>query len=650
MNIRILALCMLLYSSSIYAQISKSDASLADDLKQQFPDEGVVSKSQKVVYTFDIGSNQFNQPVVTVQENTESEFMCLRQYARFQQLEFYNSFVSIDKFTKSEKLELSERKIWNPTNSYRKTSKKANTQSIVSDGIFYDDNHVAFQTFDFSGIGRKGLTEIDKSYTDSKYLTRIFFHEAFAVKEKTIEFDIPDWMEADLMEYNFDGYKIEKTQETARDKKIIRFTVTNLPKIITEPNSPGMANIYPHIIFRVKNFTNKTGKVTGFDSIQDVYNWYNFLYRQCKNDDAVLKPIINKIISKLNTDEDKIKAIYYWVQDNIRYIAYEDGYAGFIPSTIQETVKNKYGDCKAMANLLTEMLKVAGYNAHYTWIGTNHIPYGRIPSMCVDNHCISTLYYKGKEYFLDGTENYVPFGENAFRIQGKSALIEKGDVYEEKIVPITDAALHTIKTKAALTVSNDKLSGHVTVTFNGNMRKDFHQYFEMLPQNEKQSELKDLLEFGNDNVEATNIKTSNLNNRDINVTVEGDIDFQNAVNIIGNEMYAGIDFFPKGLRKYYPEENRKNGFEFRGLFTYDDEIEITIPTDRQFTDLPNNFKFDNGFVSFSGSYQVNGNKLIFKKLLSVKKEILPADKLNEWKKFLDDLKEFNSYLITIAKK
>jgi hypothetical protein len=28
---------------------------------------------------------------------------------------------------------------------------------------------------------------------------------------------------------------------------------------------------------------------------------------------------------------DKVKAIFYWVQNNIRYIAFEDGIAGFLP-------------------------------------------------------------------------------------------------------------------------------------------------------------------------------------------------------------------------------------------------------------------------------------------------------------------------------
>lgn len=72
---------------------------------------------------------------------------------------------------------------------------------------------------------------------------------------------------------------------------------------------------------------------------------------------------------------EKIEAVFYWVQDNIRYIAFENGIMGFKPEAASKVYQNRYGDCKGMANLLKEMLKICGYDARLTWIGTNDIPY-----------------------------------------------------------------------------------------------------------------------------------------------------------------------------------------------------------------------------------------------------------------------------------
>ena len=95
------------------------------------------------------------------------------------------------------------------------------------------------------------------------------------------------------------------------------------------------------------------------------------------------------------------------MQDNIRYIAYEDGYSGYIAAGAQDVLAKKFGDCKGMANLLTEMLKLAGYDSHFTWIGTRQLPYPQsMPALCVNNHAICTLNFSGKTYFLDATENY----------------------------------------------------------------------------------------------------------------------------------------------------------------------------------------------------------------------------------------------------
>ncbi|MDB6057604.1 MAG: transglutaminase protein, partial [Verrucomicrobiales bacterium] len=70
----------------------------------------------------------------------------------------------------------------------------------------------------------------------------------------------------------------------------------------------------------------------GFDKVDDVYAWNNRLYLMAGNDKEKLKSTLAKITAAKTTDIEKIKAIYYWVQDNIRYIAYEDGYSGYIPA------------------------------------------------------------------------------------------------------------------------------------------------------------------------------------------------------------------------------------------------------------------------------------------------------------------------------
>ena len=94
-----------------------------------------------------------------------------------------------------------------------------------------------------------------------------------------------------------------------------------------------------------------------------------------KDDTAVIKEKTLELTANAKSDEEKIRNIYYWVQDNIRYIAFEDGIAGFKPDEANNVLTKRYGDCKGMANLTRQMLKAAGFDARLTWIGTNHISY-----------------------------------------------------------------------------------------------------------------------------------------------------------------------------------------------------------------------------------------------------------------------------------
>ena len=424
-----------------------------------------------------------------------------------------------------------------------------------------------------------------------------------------------------------------------------------IPAFKSEYKRIGRPYSDPHIIVQIKSFDSKGETLKGFDKVDDVYQWNNRLYQMAGNDKDKLKQQYNKITLGKNTDLEKIKALYYWVQDNIRYIAYEDGYTGYIPTSSQDVLNKKYGDCKGMANLLTEFLKIGGFDAHFSWIGTRHIPYSQnLPALCVNNHAICTLYFNGKTYFLDGTEKYEPFNENAFRIQGKEVLISNGEKFDIKSVPMSVADDNKIITKADLTLSNQILTGKVKVTLTGNVRKDFHQEYQLMSTTSQKDFLNDYLEFGNDNLVATNIKTSDLSNREIPITIDGDIDLSNTVNNISGNYYVGIDFFPKSLDKFIPDETRIEGYDLDDIISFEDEISLTIPANKKIIDKPNDLVIKYDGYEFKGTYTVNGNKLILSKDLTIKNSIIKKADLDNWKKFIESIKEFNKYLLSITNK
>ncbi len=638
---RLFFVCIFLSLSSTAQYVNPEDEATALQLSKKYKDEAIACISSYQFFSFDKGKNALNDKVVTIQEEAVTEFLAIKKFGSMLYPEFYNRFIQIKNFTRAIKY----------GGRYVNAGSRPIDRSVTDDGIFFDDSRVQYYPIRFTERGAMNKITVKKEYSDAKYLTRLFFHERYPVKEKTFEFKVPDWLVIDFKPINFDGNKIEKRVTTKGGYTNYLFVMRDIPAIKEEPKSIGIAFTEPHIIIQVKSFETKGEAIKGFDKVDDVYGWNYRLYQMAANEPDQLKAVVAKVTQGKQADAEKVKAIYYWVQDNIKYIAYEDGYSGYIPSSAQEVLNKKYGDCKGMANLLTEMLMLAGFDARFTWIGTRDIPYSQtMPALCVNNHAITTLYFGGKEYFLDATEKYIPFGENAYRIQGKEAMIANKEKFELKTVPLTTGEEHKIKTTADFSLVDNILTGKLKIVFTGNERTDFHQTYQQLPVTSQKEFLENLLEFGNSNITSKISKTSDLQNRELPVIVEGESNLSNNVSIIDGDYYVNIDFFPKTLHGYLPDEKRTRGYDLNWVTAFEDELSLTIPANKKFTDVPEKLELNTESYSFSGEYIVAGNKIVLKKKLLIRKSTISKKDFAAWSQFLESIKAFSENYITVTSK
>lgn len=635
---------LLLLPFILIAQASDEDIYEANRLKKIFTEDRVAATLVEEEYSFDKGRSDDRLPVVTATCNTGINFLSLRESAGIQYYDFYNSFCKISSFKQLEKM----KGMFGVKKNYNVGY--AIDRSASSSDFFSDDSRVKYFNIRFSGYGDATRVETEKRYSDSKYLTSVYFHSFFPAKEKIIRIKVPDWLELDIREFNFGGYKVTKQKTTEKNMTVYTYKLQNIITVKNESRAIGMAYQFPHLVLVVKSFTSDGKKEKGFGDVSDLYNWYKYLYAKSNNRPDELKGKVTELTKGKTTDIDKVKSIFYWVQDNIRYIAFEDGLAGFIPAAAQDVFKSKYGDCKGMANLITEMLKLAGFDAYMTWIGTRHIPYDyTLPSLAVDNHCISTVMIGGKEYFLDGTEKYIPFGDYAWRIQGKEVLIGKGEKYDVKKVPLMDIDKSRLFTQTTFELKDNVLKGHVKVTLTGEQRTRFHQYYHDLPADARKKVIQRFLEFGNKNLAVTNVKTSDLSNREIPVVVEGDIDLSNYIITEDKEIYLGIDFFPEDMRGLIPDKDRQQDYALSSAYVSQDETELILPPGYKAVSLPAAINEKTDDYAVSASYTSKDNKIIFKKTLSFPTGRIRKADFENWKNFTNKLQDFNSNLILIKK-
>jgi hypothetical protein len=119
--------------------------------------------------------------------------------------------------------------------------------------------------------------------------------------------------------------------------------------------------------------------------------------------DASLKQEVEDLVRDLKTDEQKTAAIARFVQRTLTYKAIEFGRRARIPAAASQTLRNKYGDCKDHALLLTQLLDAAGIPARLALVNFGSELRPGLPSLDQFNHMIAYLPKAGGAAFIDCT-------------------------------------------------------------------------------------------------------------------------------------------------------------------------------------------------------------------------------------------------------
>jgi len=618
-------LLLFIFSTQLLAQRkidpTPKDIELSKTLKETYADDDVVIIDYNEKINFGIDNK--NQ-TVTVKQSISENLMNISSRSDIQKYIFYDSFSSIEKFQVLYRNKKSTRFF-------------VKDEFYQSDEMFYHDARVKYMNVDFPTQGYSYVYRLIKNYKDIKYFTSIYFSEQHPIVEKKVTLVVPDWLTLEIKEFKI-------TKETKRNEKLKAtehiFTIKNMPSNPDESNILGPSHHRPHILILPKSFEFRKKTKALFNETKDLYNWYKSLVDNMDEKPESLKAKVKELTENAATDEEKIKNIYYWVQDNIRYIAFEDGIAGFKPDESQNVFKKKYGDCKGMANLIKQMLTEAGFDARLTWIGTKRIAYDySTPNLSVDNHMICTLIKDGKRYFLDGTEKYNSFGEYAERIQGRPVLIEDNESFILDKVPTATVKSNKEVYHSKLKIDKEELKGTVQKTFTGESRATFLYGYYSIGNDKKEDVLLSFLTQGDKNYVIENIKNSDLSNREQDVSLSYDLVLKNKVTSFDNEIYIDIDHNQD--LKNLDLEKRKNDYSFSFKKNLETIVELDIPQGYKVKELPKPVKANTADFDISIDFTVKGNKVIYHKKFEFKNALISKKFFAQWNETFKEIK--NSY-------
>ncbi len=618
-----------------YAQVSFTDK--VSEWKSLYPKEDVVANVYKEVVDFSLKANSSGREVkVNATVSSETILVPLKDFIKYEDGLFYSDEQSIEniKVQNSDKKDVAIQKLCGDYNS---------------ENIFHSDAKVCVVKFPLAEKGKPFQYTYQENYHDIKFLTSFYFLENYPVIERVIQFNIPSWLETDLREFNFNGYDIEKSLVKEGEITKIIFRLRKAAAYKNEPNSPNHAISYPHIICVTKAFTESGKRTVLFENVKDLYGWYNSVCAGIGNNAEPLKAKVAELISNKKTDPEKVESIFYWVQDNIRYIAFENGIMGFKPDAAQNVFKNKYGDCKGKANLLKTMLNIAGFDARLTWIGTSDLPYDyTLPSLVVDNHMICTVILNGKRYFLDGTEEYIALNDYAQRIQGKQVLIEDGKNHILDRIPEFSADRNKESVVNKMYITENTITGNAVVEYNGESKISVQSAFASVKNDKKTESLSSFVRNSNSNIEVFNVMNSDFNDRQKPLQLKYDFKASNQVTKTGNELYVVMDW-EKEFGNLEMPEDRKNDYEFNQKYYLTTQSELNIPSGYKVDYLPAAFKKITPSWSFEGNYVNKGKSIVYTKTITIQKPILKKADFAGWNTFVADINKFYNDQVVLSK-
>lgn len=625
-TITVLLLILLSIPSTSFSQKNTAQAIA---LQEVFKDDKVIASSQQTIFSFQIQGED-----LAVREEEEIQMMALQPNVSGSREIFYHDQKEIEsaKFT---------------SGNARASARTCGNYEV--EDIFYSDARFCSYPYRFSYSGDEITFKSDLRYSDARYFTKVIFHDELAVQQRTITVKVPTDVNVELIEKNFDGFGISKTVSLQSNVKVITYTAQNLKALKSEANSLGILYYFPHIVVVTKDFSAKGGRKKVIGSPGDLYDWYSSIAGQVENNPDALAADVQRLIADAKTPEDKIKNIYYWVQDNIKYIAFEDGISGFKPEAAQNVLTNRYGDCKGMANLTKVMLKTAGFDARLAWIGTNRIPYTHeLPSLAVDNHMICVVYVGDKEYILDATEKFIALGEHGERIQGKDMMIESGDKFIIRKVPVLNADQNLVVRKEEISLDGEVLKGKGQISVQGEARRDI-LYVSTNIKQENQKKLFDYLAVSDySNSDEVRVVNTPEVDRDKQLQMEYTYSLENKVTAFDKDLYIAIDW-DKKFENMKMDSARMSDYYFHRKIKDRVVKSFRIPAGYKVTHLPSTVRKTHNDFSFEVAYEQKNGILTYTNEIVVTKGVVRKGDFQTWNQFIKELTESYHDQIVLTK-
>lgn len=538
-----------------------------------------------------------------------------------------------------------------------KSSDFSTVDSSPSSWVFHDDDKEMVFNLRELGEGYTTIISYTKRLKKPEFFGVLRLMSMYPVESQKISISHTAAVKLNYDEMNLDRYKVDKSNETVKEIITDTWEIKDVEAFKSEKGSLSASYYLPQVVARIESFSFEGKETKIMSSTDDLHAFFEELLiaKGNENDRGELNRIVREITDSMETDLEKMDTIFKWVQTSIKYIAFEDGVNGFVPRSCSKVMKNRYGDCKDMGNLLVEMLTYAKVeNAHVAWVGTRDIPYqmSEVPSPITCNHVICVVDNpEGGYYYLDATGSEVSYLYPPKSIQGKEVLVHYGEG-EYKLVKVdpvpakNNAYISTINIKFS---DADSIYGSGTDAYYGYQRERRTYRLKNYEKEDLDDYMKGICLNGISKYTLKDYSMENLYENNTFLKINYDFSFQNTLIKDGDDYLFNPDLFDLGGIYYTAEDydqSRKKSYHKDNTFIYN--VEISDGFDVKY--IPEAIVYEHDLIRFSATFVQEGNTIVVTKKYSYNLLEVPPSLFEEWNAFSKAMNRAAMQNIILTKK
>jgi len=496
-------------------------------------------------------------------------------------------------------------------------------------------------------ISMPGLTDgaiIDYSYTLTP--KRFFLKEDFTsswlfrtkqpVMKSYFEVSFPSDLEVRWTDFGA-GLSPSVTEDEGR--KTLTWERSDLAKIIQEPGMLPINQISERVL------------VSSVDSWEYyAKEFWDLAKGRDQPNDAIRKKV-EGLTEGLESEKEKIHAIYNYVATKIRYVGIELGRGKVQPHKASEVFHNKYGDCKDKATLMISMLDVAGIKAYPVLIlsGLNaKTDFEQPPPGKGLNHAIVAVETGDGLELMDPTCDVCPYDYLPDTDRNKKALAVVPRDDEVKKIVDTDPFYPN---KSKITVNQEvtigeegSLETNVDISHTGYYSYSLKSLLESYPKVRRKQIYRGVLSQLESGAVLENFDLSNLEDVDERLQIKLSYKKDNYADSLGDSLVFQT---PPTLRIPLSRnfdravsltvEERKYPIQLIPS-SFIQKAEISVPEGSEFV-TPEGVKVDTKWASYESSYEVKDGKVeVYRKFVK-KESSVPVEGYAEFQKLVNKMGE-----------